>query len=265
MPQRNIRLTVSYRGTGYAGWQWQANQRTVQGELNEAVHRVSGERLSVVGAGRTDAGVHALGQVANFRIDHRLEGDRWAAALNFYLPDDIRVLNSQEVEWGFHATRDALWRRYRYLAAGEVSALYGDLRWEHGREVDFERLQEAAGMVVGEHDFSAFCVVGSRKEDNRCRIEHSRWYRLGPLLVYEVRGNRFLHSMVRSLVGGMMNLADLRQDYNTRNLTLGSFADMLQFPDSERCQFTAPPQGLYMVRVGYHHKGSDHEVFHRHR
>ena len=120
-------------------------------------------------------------------------------------------------------------------------------------------------MVMGEHDFSAFCVVGSRKEDNRCRIERSRWYLVGPLLVYEVRGNRFLHSMVRSLVGGMMNLADLRQDYNTRNLTLGSFADMLQFPDSERCQFTAPPQGLYMVRVGYHRKGSDYEVFHRHR
>lgn len=265
MPERNIRLTVSYKGTAYSGWQWQSNQRTVQGELNEAVFRVCGERVSMLGAGRTDAGVHALGQVANFRVDHRLEGERWAAALNYYLPNDIRVLDSQEVDWEFHAIRDARFRRYRYLAARERSALYSDLRWEHGRDVSFAKLQEAAGLIVGEHDFSAFCVVGSRKEDNTCRIERSRWYRIGPLLVYEIRGNRFLHTMVRSLVGGMMNLADLRQDYNTQNLTLGSFADMLHFPDSERCQFTAPPQGLYMIRVGYHHKESDHEVFHRHR
>jgi tRNA pseudouridine38-40 synthase len=265
VPQRNIKLTVSYRGTAYAGWQWQAGQATVQGELSEAVYRVSGERVSLVGAGRTDAGVHALGQVANFRIDHHLEGARWAAALNYYLPRDIRVLESSEVGWEFHATRDAVFRQYRYLAAKERSALYPDLRWEHGREIDFGRLAEAAEMIVGEHDFGAFCVTGSRKEDNRCRVDRSRWYRTGPLLVYEVRGNRFLHSMVRSLVGGMMNLADARQDDNTQNLTLESFADMLRFPDSERCQFTAPPQGLYMVRVGYHHKGTDHEVFHRHR
>ena len=157
MAQKNIRLIVQYEGTAYAGWQVQSEQRTIQGELQTAIEKVCGQTVSVMGAGRTDAGVHALGQVANFRIDHDLEPTRYRDAINYYLPDDIRVLHSEEVLLEFHARFDARFRRYRYLVGLKRSALYRQYRYELTQKVDFRRLQEAAGLIVGEHDFSPFC------------------------------------------------------------------------------------------------------------
>ena len=251
MAEKNIKIIVEYRGTAYAGWQIQSGQKTVQGELTEAIYKVTGQKVNLIGAGRTDAGVHALGQVANFRLDHKLEPERYRDAINFYLDDDIRVRESVEVDLDFHARYDARMRRYRYLMASEKSAVYRDLRWEHGRELDFDRIQKAAEMITGEHDFTPFCVVSSRKEDNTCHIEYSRWRRIGPLWVYEIRGNRFLHSMVRSLVGAMVNLADRDPDNNLLNLTLDNFNDIINSQTEKRVTFTAPAHGLYLVAVGY--------------
>jgi tRNA pseudouridine38-40 synthase len=248
---RNIRLLIEYKGTNFAGWQIQDKQATVQGALTEAIFRVTGEQVSLIGAGRTDAGVHALGQVANFRIEHQLETTRFRDALNYYLPDDIRVLQSDEAEFSFHARFDAVWRRYRYLVSPHRSALYREYRYEVADLPEPGALQQAAAMVPGEHDFSAFCVTASRKEDNRCTIYRSSWRSVGPLLVYEIRGNRFLHSMVRSLVGAMLNLADSRPDANRDNLTLAAFQDIILAPQDRRIRFTAPAHGLYLVAVGY--------------
>ncbi|UCC44578.1 MAG: tRNA pseudouridine(38-40) synthase TruA, partial [Candidatus Zixiibacteriota bacterium] len=221
-----------------------------QDEIVGAVFKTTGKRVSLIGAGRTDAGVHALGQVANFHITHDLEPARYREALNYYLPDDIRIWDAVESHPEFHARYDARFRRYRYLIGEAASALYRHQRW-HQPGLDLSELREAAKHIVGEHDFSAFCVVSSRKEDNRCRIDHSQWRQIGPLLVYEIRGNRFLHSMVRSLVGAMANLARREQDRNPRNLTLGRFKDILIAPGEERNVFTAPAHGLYLVSVGY--------------
>ncbi len=251
MSEKNIKITVEYKGTAYAGWQYQPNQSTVQGELIKAIFRVTDQKVPVIGAGRTDAGVHALGQVANFRINHSLPAEKYRDAINFYLPDDIRVKDSTEVDAGFHATRDANFRCYRYLMSREKSALYRDMRWENPVELDFDKLTAAAAMITGEHDFSAFCVVASRKEDNTCRIDYSRWRRVGPLYIYEIRGNRFLHSMIRSLVGAMTNLAAVSADNNSRNLTLNKFGDIINAHADERNVFTAPAHGLYLVSVGY--------------
>ncbi len=250
MAERNIRIIIEYNGTPFAGWQSQINQRTVQDELLDAIHRTTGVRVNLIGAGRTDAGVHALGQVANFRIDHRLQPERYREALNFYLPDDIRIKESAEVPLEFHARRDARFRRYRYLVGCEQSAIYRNLRW-YQRGLDLSLLNSAAGLVVGRHDFSPFCVVASRKENNDCRIDHSCWRRIGSLLVYEIRGNRFLHGMVRSLVGSMTNLAKVSRDHNLQNLTLEQFKDILDVPGKNRIPFTAPAHGLYLVAVGY--------------
>jgi tRNA pseudouridine38-40 synthase len=207
--------------------------------------------VNLIGAGRTDAGVHALGQVANFLIDHSLDPERYAAALNYYLPDDIRVLASEDVPVQFHARFDARARHYRYLVSGQLSAVYRNLRCHFRPEVVFARLQHAAVKVLGEHDFSPFCVVSSRKENNVCSVKKSRWYRFGPLLVYEIRADRFLHGMVRSLVGGMLNLATVEPDQNALNLTLDSFSDMIIDPSGRRVAFTAPACGLYLVKVVY--------------
>jgi tRNA pseudouridine38-40 synthase len=251
MAERQIKIIVEYKGTPYAGWQVQPGQETVQGALEQAVLSVTGQQVSVIGAGRTDAGVHSLGQVACFRIDHRLEAGRFQDALNYYLPDGIRVKDSCEAEMGFHPIRDARKRRYRYLLSQEKSALYRDLRWELPGQLNPEQLRQAAVMVVGEHDFAPFCVVSSRKEDNTCRIDRSKWYRIGPLFVYEIRGNRFLHSMVRSLVGAMVNIAGENPDDNPLNLTLDRFGDIISSHTDERVAFTAPAHGLYQVSVGY--------------
>jgi tRNA pseudouridine38-40 synthase len=250
MSTRNIRIIVEYEGPAYSGWQIQSEQRTIQGELTEAIYRVTRERVSLTGAGRTDTGVHALGQVANFCIDHLLEAVRFRDAINYYLPDDILVKESSELPMAFHARHDARFRRYRYLIGAERSVVYRHLRW-HCQALEFSALQECARLVEGEHDFSAFCVVSSRREANICRIDHCRWSRIGSLLIFEIRGNRFLHSMVRSLVGAMVNIAGRRRDQNPENLTLSSFGDMLDDPRERRVVFTAPACGLYLVSVGY--------------
>jgi tRNA pseudouridine38-40 synthase len=251
MNEKNVKIVVEYKGTAFSGWQYQPGRTTIQGELVRAIHRVTGREVSVIGAGRTDAGVHALGQVANFRIDHPLKPTRYRDALNYYLSDDIRVKQSTEVTFDFHSTRDAGFRRYRYLLSAELSALYRDLRWEHPVSLDMERLKKAADLVLGEHDFGPFCVTASRKENNVCRIDRSRWFRVGPLFVYEIRGNRFLHAMVRSLVGAMVNVATLSPDRNMRNLTLKQLDNIINVEEDARVTFTAPAHGLYLVSVGY--------------
>jgi len=251
MPAQNIRLTIEYKGTAYAGWQVQADQRTVQGEISRAICKTTSKDVNLIGAGRTDAGVHALGQIANFTIEHQLSPQRYKEALNYYLPQDIRIKVSCEASPDFHARRDAVSKRYRYLIGREKSALYRELRWEHPVELDLGQLRLAAKLIVGEHDFAPFCVLASRKPNNVCLIKSARWFSIGPLLIFEIRGNRFLHSMVRSLVGAMVNLAAVEKDNNPHNLTLEQFRDIIEFSTEERVIFTAPPQGLYLVSVQY--------------
>ncbi len=251
MADKNIKIIIEYDGSNFSGWQSQVEQKTIQDEITEAIEKVTSIKVDLIGAGRTDSGVHALGQVANFKIEHKLEPERFKDAINYYLPEGIRVLNSVEADFEFHARFDAIYRRYRYLIGSQKSAIYNKFRWELEYELDFDLLQKAAKIIVGEHDFSPFCVVSSLKEDNRCKIEFSRWFKYGPLLFYEIRGNRFLHSMVRSLVGGMVNLALVNQDKNKLNLTLGKFKNILNIQNNDRITFTAPPQGLYLVKVGY--------------
>lgn len=251
MTRRNIRLDIEYQGTEYAGWQIQKELPTVQGKIVEGIRSVTGLDVNLLGAGRTDAGVHALGQVANFQIEHRLEPERYCDAINYYLPEDIRIKQSTEVDFEFHARFNARFRRYRYLVSTDDSAIYRNLRYHCKSPLDFDLLKQAAEIVTGEHDFAPFCVVASRKENNECSVFASRWRRIGPLLVYEVRANRFLHGMVRSLVGAMLNLAATRQDKNSLNLTLGGFEDIINASTDQRVSFSAPAHGLYLVSVGY--------------
>ena len=256
MDSRNIKLTIEYDGAAYAGWQFQPEQKTVQGTIVDAIEKVTQQRVNLVGAGRTDAGVHALGQVGNFRIAHALETERFAAAINYYLPDDIRIQSAEQVDFDFHATRDARFRRYRYLLAENRSAIYRGQRWECGLKLDLDDLNQVAELLLGEHDFAPFCVTSSLKEDNRCRIEHSRFSRQGPLFMYEIRGNRFLHNMVRGLVGSMVNIVGKPADRNPLDLTFERFRDIISLSadrpgEPERVGFTAPAHGLYLVAVGY--------------
>ncbi|MDH4034461.1 MAG: tRNA pseudouridine synthase A, partial [candidate division Zixibacteria bacterium] len=219
--------------------------------ITEAIKKITGQDVRLIGAGRTDAGVHALGQVANFHIDHHLPIEKYRAALNHHLDDDIVIREALEVPLEFHARFDARRRRYRYLLGTKRSALYRHQRWDHPHLMDSSLLNQAAAMIVGEHDFSPFCVTSSLKEDNRCTIEYSRWFFWGDLMIYEVRGNRFLHHMVRGLVATMVNLARVKPDDNKQNLTLDAFEDIMENASCDRVVFTAPAAGLYLVSVGY--------------
>lgn len=246
MPLRNIRLDIQYDGTGFSGWQIQPSATTIQGEIEKGIEKVSGQKISLHAAGRTDAGVHAIRQAANFKIDHYLPAEKFKDAVNFYLPETILITDSYQVSDDFHARKSAKWRHYRYLIGLERSAFYFNYRWEYRHPLNLERMNEIARFIEGVHDFSAFCVVSSQHENNDCNIISCNWENEKSSLVFNIRADRFLHTMVRSLVGTMVE-AGREKDY----LTLEQFEDILRSCDHTRIRTVAPPGGLYLVAAGY--------------
>ncbi len=243
---KNIRLDIQYDGTDFSGWQAQQNAVTVQGEIERAIKKVTGKNISLHAAGRTDAGVHALNQVANFKVSHKLTGDRFKDAINYYLPRTIRVMKSAEVPMDFHARKSAHWRFYRYIIGKEITALFHNHRWERNYPLDIGRMNEICAYILGVHDFSAFCTVSSQKENNECNILSANWTEDKDNYVFEVKANRFIHSMVRSLVGVMVEVGDVND-----SLTLNFFIDIIDSGDHTRIKHVAPARGLYLVDVGY--------------
>ncbi len=246
MPEKNIKLVIQYKGTDFAGWQYQPNTATVQEEIVRAIEMVTGQKVTLYGAGRTDAGVHALGQVANFKIDHYLPVEKYRDAINFYLPRTILINSAIEVSDDFNSRYAARWRFYRYIITREKSALYFDYHWQYDYELDIDRMNDLADMIVGKHDFAAFCVVASQKKNNECDIHSAAWRRHGSQMIFEIKGNRFLHTMVRSLVGTMSQVG-----HGNDVLTLDGFKDIINLGDHTRIKMVAPARGLYLVEVGY--------------
>jgi tRNA pseudouridine38-40 synthase len=242
--ERNIKLTIEYDGRGFAGWQVQPRQRTVQGELEKAIHRLTSKKIRLYVAGRTDAGVHAIGQVANFKIGHSLPLEKYRDGLNFYLPEKIRIRRVEEAPFGFHARYDAVYRQYRYYIGFEKTALVSQKRWEIEPALDIQLLNRAAEYILGDYDFTACCVVSSQKENNRCVVFRSRWRQTGSTLVYEIVADRFVHSMIRSLVGLMVDLA-------RGAMTFETFREILNSGDHTAIKHVAPARGLYLVAIGY--------------
>ncbi len=241
---KNIKLVIEYNGAGYAGWQLQPNVSTVQGEIEQAINKLTSQDVAINAAGRTDSGVHAIGQVANFRIDHNLEIQKYRDALNYYLPNDILVRSAEEVPFDFHARFDAMFRRYQYLIGIEKSALYRDMRWEIKCRPDEVLLTKAADYIKGEHDFSTFCVISSQKDNNNCLIFQSEWTRQGNALKYEITADRFLHTMIRSLMGLMIELG-------CGWISWKHFIEIFNSGDHTAIPKVAPPHGLCLVGVEY--------------
>ncbi len=251
MSRKNIKLIVEYDGTNYSGWQSQINATTVQDKIQDALFKTTGQQVNLLAAGRTDAGVHAHGQTANFQIDHTIEPQQYKNALNAYLPKDIRIKSASEVDLEFHSRFDALSKVYRYIIGFEQSALYYQQRWEMSEKLDFDILHNSAEIVIGEHDFAPFCVITSRKENNLCTIYSASWKIDKNRAIFEIKGNRFLHSMIRSMVGAMVDLAVIKKDNSKHNLTLESFRDIIESSTDYRIISCAPAHGLYLVSVEY--------------
>ena len=236
--QRNIRLLVEYDGTAYAGWQRQENGRSIQGEIESAAAQVLRETVNVAGAGRTDAGVHARGQVASFTTSAVLEPSRIARGLTAVLPDDIVIRLAEEAAPGFHARFSAKGRRYSYLITAAPTALLRRYSWHVTHTLDASLLDAAAAAIRGERDFKSFCRAGADVEHHRCTVAEAAWTRDGDLYRFDIRADRFLHGMVRALVGTMVEIA---RGYRGPD----------ELPAILAAGAAAPPCGLVLEEVYY--------------
>ncbi len=201
---RVIRATLAYDGTDFVGWQVQAAGRSVQGVLQEGLERMHGHPVRVVGAGRTDSGVHATGQVASFLSDiDSIPGPRFRDAVNAYLPHDVRVVESAEAPPGFHARRSATMRVYRYYTVTAPVLLPHLRRHRHWvrRSLDLDRLRAMAGVIAGEHDFTSFTAEGDANRSRVRTVTESRFDAEGDTVVYTIAAGSFLWKMVRNIVG----------------------------------------------------------------
>ena len=241
---RNIRLLIEYEGTRYAGWQVQPAARTVAGDLLGAVRAVLNETPVLIGAGRTDQGVHAEGQVANFFTRTALPAGALVAPLNDALPADINILRADEAPMEFHARHDAVARRYRYQIATRRSAFFKRLIWWIKEPLDVAAMQRAAAILSGRHDFTSFADRLEEVREPRVRITESG-VRSGDFLVTcVIEADHFLPRMARRIVGvlAQIGLGRLPEEAMRR---------FLAEPSTEPAQWTAPPSGLFLERVRY--------------
>jgi tRNA pseudouridine38-40 synthase len=248
MSERTIRLDLSYDGTDFSGWQRQKNDRSVQEEIEKALALMHRHGVEVVGAGRTDSGVHAERQTAHFHTDIRsIPADRFRLALNKLLPPDIRVLESREVESGFHARYDARLRRYRYFVetARECQPWLSRYAWHIHRRLDIPRLNSMASALIGELDFTAFSCAQDPSENRSRFVYGASWRYEGSLAVFEISANAFLWRMVRSLVGSMV-------EYEREGKDGGWMREVLASRDRSLAGATAPARGLFLWNVEYY-------------
>jgi tRNA pseudouridine38-40 synthase len=256
---RNIKLTLAYDGTDFSGWQIQPGQTTVQGTLSDVLEKITQLQPVIYGAGRTDAGVHAAGQVANFKTESPLSPEDFQRACNALLPPAIRVLNSEEVAPDFHARWNALAKTYRYrIFRGRVVPPF---LWRYVQHdfypLDFAAMSEAARRFEGEHDFTTFAASTGSEEDDRERVTTRTIYRSellrcaiedpaipGEEWIYVVRGKSFLRYMVRKIMGTLMEVGHGK-------LAPDDIPALIALRDRSKSGPTMPPQGLCMVGVEY--------------
>ena len=239
------RIDLAYDGTGFRGYARQNGQRTIQGELEAALGTLLGAVPSTAVAGRTDAGVHALGQVVSFETDQEMDGPQLARSLNGILGPEMAVTSVTRAGDGFNARFSATFRRYRYQIS--VAAARDPLDrhhvWHIGRQLDTAAMRAVAAAVIGEHDFSAFCRSMEGKSNVR-RVEEARWDEGDDLLTFWIQANAFCHQMVRSVVGLAYDVA--------RGFTQAdSIIEIVDSGDRGRVVTVAPPQGLTLWEVGY--------------
>ncbi len=241
---RNLKILIEYDGTNFSGWQYQPHARTVQGSLQEAVFQITRESVTVEGAGRTDAGVHASGQVGNFRIAKAIDLGDLVKGLNAVLPPDLRILGVENVPDEFHARFSARERRYRYTISRRPTALRRATEWHYPHALDVDRMQSACASILGEHNFRSFCLSVAEVTHYRCEVRFAQWTQEGDRLFFDIGANRFLHTMVRCLVGTFLQIG--RRKWPPEELER-----ILQLEDRKQAGFTAPAHGLCLREVLY--------------
>ncbi|MDK2821177.1 MAG: tRNA pseudouridine38-40 synthase [Clostridia bacterium] len=243
-----LKIILAYDGTDYSGWQIQpaAHGKTIQGVVTSALKKLTGEEISLVAAGRTDAGVHARGQVISFNTASRIPVERWPLALNSVLPEDIVALKAEKVHEDFHARYDARRKQYRYTIYNErfpdvFSRRYS---WQIPHPLDRDAMAKATKYFIGYHDFRSFCASGSSVKNFNRYVEQSKISYRGNFIYFDITANGFLYHMVRNIVGTLVEVG--RQHIKPENI-----AEILAAKCRQKAGPTAPPQGLCLEKVDY--------------
>ncbi len=237
-------MLIEYEGTRYAGWQFQKDRRTVAGEILQAIKTLLGETPKLIGAGRTDQGVHAEGQVANFFTASTKSPPDLAEALNRTLPADIHILRVEEVPLTFHARHDAVARRYRYQLASRRSAFFKKLIWWIRQPLDLESMQRAVVALPGRHDYTSFTDRADEVREPRVRVIHAGLRRSEFLTTFTIEADQFLPRMVRRIVGVLVQIG-------TGQIPPEEMQRFLDERTGDPARWTAPPSGLFLERVSY--------------
>lgn len=243
---KNIKLTIEYEGTNYSGWQIQENAITVQEKVEQAIEQATGESIKLIGSGRTDGKVHAIGQVANFRTNSTIPGEKFKHALKHLLPDDITIVESEEVGINFHARFDAIRKRYKYVVYnGEMPrALYRNFSYHVSYELDMDNMLEASKYFLGTHDFYAFMASNAEVKSTIRTIYNISIEKNKDFIEFTIEGNSFLHNMVRIIVGTLI-------DVGQGKIKKEDIPKIILDRKRECAGHTAPPQGLFLEKVFY--------------
>lgn len=241
---RTLKLTVEYDGTEFAGWQSQVNGRAVQDDIEKALRQILQEEIRIVGAGRTDAGVHARGQVASLKTSSAVDTGKLLSGLNGVLPEDICIHSVEVVPESFHARFGAARRAYSYTISLHPTAIGRRYSWHVKYPLSVDILQSTAPEIVGRHDFTSFCKHEAEVENRVCEVMQSQWEVIPDGLVYRIAADRFVHGMVRSLVGTMVDIA---RGYFSPDAMPGILAAL----DRRKAGTAAPARGLVLERVEY--------------
>lgn len=243
---RNIKLVIEYDGKGFNGWQKQPNKLNIQGEIEKAISEITGENIEITASGRTDAGVHALGQVANFKTESNIPIEKFAIAINSRLKKSIVVKSAEEVPLDFHSRYNCKGKKYRYVIDNSKygSAIYRGLLCHIPVELDLEKMQQAIKYFEGEHDFKGFKATGGNNKSTVRRIDKAIIVKENDNIIIELVGNGFLYNMVRIIAGTLV-------DVGLGKIKPEDIPNIIESRKRENAGKTLQPQGLYLVEVYY--------------
>ncbi len=243
---KNIRLTIEYDGKDFNGWQKQPNKLNIQGEIERAIEEITGEKVDLIASGRTDAGVHAFAQMANFKTNSNLPIEKYPIALNTKLKKSIRIQKAEEVEEDFHSRYHCKQKTYRYVInnSEQGSSIYRNLEYFVPNKLNVEKMQEAVKYFEGEHDFKAFKASGTSSKSSVRTIYKTKVEKQGDRIVIELTGNGFLYNMVRIIAGTLVEVGLGKIEPN-------GIPKIIEKGERARAGKTLPPQGLYLVKVEY--------------
>ncbi len=243
---RNIKLTIEYDGKCYNGWQKQPNKLNIQGEIERAIYNITKEEVDLIGSGRTDAGVHALGQVANFKTNSQISIEKLPLAINSLLKNSIVIKEAEEVNERFHSRYNAKRKTYRYIINNSKcgTAIYRNLEYSYPFKLDAEKMKQASKYFEGEHDFKAFKSSGTSSKNSVRTIYKAIVKQEGEKIIIELTGNGFLYNMVRIISGTLL-------DVGLGKIQPEEIPEMIESKDRQRAGKTLPAHGLYLVEVKY--------------